>query len=136
MTARGTASPLTQGADSRETASSSGCLNPWDVQHSHIYLPTGISEPLCAEEKTWGGLSPIVLLAKHSAASQGADGRKLVAGSEGREHRCVWCLQGNGIDRADTAGCNGRGWRDDVSYTINTIDRPAVVYRTGRDETA
>ena len=21
----------------------------------------------------------------------------------------VWCLQGNGIDRADTAGCNGRG---------------------------
>jgi len=21
------------------------------------------------------------------------------------------CLQGNGIDRADTAGCNGRGWR-------------------------
>lgn len=40
----------------------------------------------------------------------------------------VWCLQGNGIDRADTAGCNGRGWREDVSYTLNTIDRPAVCY--------
>ena len=26
-----------------------------------------------------------------------------------------YCLQGNGIDRADTAGCNGRGWREDVS---------------------
>ena len=38
----------------------------------------------------------------------------------------VWCLQGNGIDRADTAGCNGRGWRRDISYTLNTIDRPAV----------
>lgn len=37
------------------------------------------------------------------------------------------CIQGNCIDRADTAGCNGRGWRDDdVSYTLNTIDRPAV----------
>ena len=38
----------------------------------------------------------------------------------------VWCLQGNGIDRADTAGCNGKGWKKDVCYTLNTIDRPAV----------
>lgn len=38
----------------------------------------------------------------------------------------VYCLQGNGIDRADTAGCNGCGWRTDQSYTLNTIDRPAV----------
>ncbi len=37
------------------------------------------------------------------------------------------CLQGNAIDRADTAGCNGKGWNDEgVSYTLNTIDRPAV----------
>lgn len=40
----------------------------------------------------------------------------------------TYCLQGNGIDRADTAGCNGKGWREDVSYTLNTIDRPAVAY--------
>lgn len=38
----------------------------------------------------------------------------------------IFCLQGNGIDRADTAGCNGRGWREDACYTLNTIDRPAV----------
>ena len=37
------------------------------------------------------------------------------------------CLQGNGIDRADTAGCNGSGWRRGGSYTLNTIDRPAVL---------
>jgi DNA (cytosine-5)-methyltransferase 1 len=37
-------------------------------------------------------------------------------------------LQGNGIDRADTAGCNGKGVREDVCYTLNTIDRPAVAY--------
>ena len=29
----------------------------------------------------------------------------------------IFCLQGNGIDRADTAGCNGKGWREDTSYT-------------------
>lgn len=38
----------------------------------------------------------------------------------------IFCLQGNGIDRADTARCNGKGWREDISYTLNTIDRPAV----------
>lgn len=40
----------------------------------------------------------------------------------------VYCLQGNGIDRADTAGCNGKGWREDKCYTLNTIDRPAVCH--------
>ncbi len=43
----------------------------------------------------------------------------------------VYCLQGNGIDRSETAGCNGAGWKEDVSYTLNTIDRPAVTYRQG-----
>ena len=42
------------------------------------------------------------------------------------EKNPVYCLQGNGIDRADTAGCNGKGWKEDTSYTLNTIDRPAV----------
>ena len=50
----------------------------------------------------------------------------------------VFCLQGNGIDRADTAGCNGKGWREDVSYTLNTIDRPAVCagFKLGNSEQA
>ena len=39
-----------------------------------------------------------------------------------------YALQGNGIDRADTAGCNGAGWREGECYTLNTIDRPAVCY--------
>lgn len=30
------------------------------------------------------------------------------------------------IDRSDTAGCNGRGWTEGISYTLNTVDRPAV----------
>lgn len=38
----------------------------------------------------------------------------------------IFCLQGNCIDRADTAGCNGKGWKADEIYTLNTIDRPAV----------
>lgn len=38
----------------------------------------------------------------------------------------VYCLKGNGIDRADTAGCNGKGVKEDESYTFNTVDRHAV----------
>lgn len=45
----------------------------------------------------------------------------------------IFCLQGNGIDRADTANCNGNGWKEDISYTINTIDRPAVCAATVLD---
>ena len=50
------------------------------------------------------------------------------------EGQPVYCLQGNGIDRADTAGCNGRGVREDVCYTLNTIDRPAVAYGIGNGQ--
>lgn len=44
----------------------------------------------------------------------------------------IYTLQGNGIDRAETAGCNGRGWREEVCYTLNTIDRPAICFKAGQ----
>lgn len=44
----------------------------------------------------------------------------------GKQGQQPYCLQGNGIDRADNNGCNGKGWTEDVSYTLNTIDRHAV----------
>lgn len=47
------------------------------------------------------------------------------AGMSGNNQPVI-CIQGNCIDRADTAGCNGKGWTENVSYTLNTIDRPAV----------
>lgn len=55
--------------------------------------------------------------------------------AEGGTGKTVYCIQGNCIDRADTAGCNGRGWREDVSYTLNTIDRPAVMYEAYQHQT-
>ena len=48
------------------------------------------------------------------------------AGTGKGSSETVFRIQGNCIDRADTAGCNGKGWTEDVSYTLNTIDRPAV----------
>ena len=77
------------------------CLNPWDVQSHRLFDVTG---------------------SYHSLYSAGSSGLQ--------DNGVVYCLQGNGIDRADTAGCNGCGWRTGLSYTLNTIDRPAVVYDT------
>lgn len=51
---------------------------------------------------------------------------KSCAGTPSRARGGAYCIQGNCIDRADTAGCNGKGWAEGVSYTLNTVDRPAV----------
>ena len=81
----------------------------------------------------FGGESAPELLFERESVSRntesGGEAREAAPGSlENGVGDTVWCLQGNGIDRADTAGCNGRGWRENVSYTLNTIDRPAVCY--------
>ena len=59
------------------------------------------------------------------------------AGMSGNNQPVI-CIQGNAIDRADTAGCNGKGWKEDVCYTLNTIDRPAVCagFKLGNSEQA
>lgn len=65
----------------------------------------------------------------------GSEKRKGFAGSVKESTGSpVWCLQGNGIDQADTAGCNG----EDKCYTLNTIDRPAVCagFKLGNGEAA
>ncbi len=71
-------------------------VNPWDSQSAIIYPADGVWHTLNANE------------------------------NGGQSRDSVFCLQGNGIDRSETAGCNRAGWRKDVSYTLNTIDRPAV----------
>ena len=43
-----------------------------------------------------------------------------------------YALQGNVVDR--NADCNGRGWKKDESYTLNTVDRQ-VVYAIGNGQT-
>ena len=79
----------------------------------------------------FGGQSaPEILFVRKSLSGNpepGGTEREAASGSARKSaENTVWCLQGNGIDRADTAGCNGKGWTENVSYTLNTIDRSAV----------
>ena len=91
-----------------ESSTWAGCLTPYDTQTNRVYGADGIWPTLPAQENS------------------------------GQNRQSVFCLQGNVIDRADTAGCNGKGWREDVSYTLNTIDRPAVCagFKLGNSEQA
>ena len=71
--------------------------------------------------KEGGGKGALIQLNK-SATLSTANDQTLI------QPRVCYALQGNGIDRSDTAGCNGCGWRENEMYTLNTIDRPGVVY--------
>lgn len=97
-TPRGTAG---QGAEGTAESGAYGAggvraLTPWDAQSRRLYSAAGVMPSLQSRS------------------------------SSGQNQEAVLCIQGNCIDRADTARCNGKGWREDVSYTLNTIDRPAV----------
>lgn len=89
-----------------------------------------------------GQSAPEILFKPESVSgytAESGEARQGTAGSAESGSGITICIQGNCIDRADTAGCNGRGWRDDdVSYTLNTIDRPAVydARGNGNGETA
>lgn len=81
----------------------------------------------------FGGITaPEVLFEResmHGNPPQGRETRETTSTTlENGSGRYCYCIQGNAIDRADTAGCNGKGWKEGTSYTLNTVDRPAVVY--------
>jgi DNA (cytosine-5)-methyltransferase 1 len=42
------------------------------------------------------------------------------------------CLQGSVINREDKNGPNGSGFKEDTSFTLNTVDKHAVVYAIDR----
>lgn len=75
-----------------------------------------------------GGSAPEILFEREGMRGDptqgGTEGQGIAAGAEGCAGAAI-CIQGNVVDR--DANCNGRGWRDDdVSFTLNTIDRHAI----------
>ena len=121
------------------------CIIGADIYN--LALTGDVVGSLTAEGHTSTGSSPKVMVA-YSIENHPADSRVNIddsgkaqtltsrKGTGGGNVPLVmeptYCLQGNGIDQADTAGCNGKGWRENESYTLNTVDRPAVVYAFDR----
>ena len=108
------------------------CLTPWDCQSKRVFRTEAKSSP-CLQGGVGGGVNnPTIfcMATQQGGAEIRTDNRcptlTASAGMSGNNQPVI-CLQGNGIDRADTAGCNGKGRKEDISYTLNTIDRPAVM---------
>ena len=134
-------------ADAERGAGGSGgvrCLNPWDSQTIRQYDPSGVWPALTAN--TGGGQFRAGVVAAFKGG-QGAAARTIgydenvtptlnaVPSGSNQVPDVVYALQANGIDRAETAGCNGCGWREDQCYTLNTIDRHAVCYLASGKQT-
>ena len=110
------------------------CIKCFSQDAYDKYTETKQSATLKATGGVYGGGSEALVCAGFSPkASPGSGGVSYENGCSatllaGKEMGVVYCLQGNGIDRADTAGCNGKGVKENESYTLNTIDRHAVRY--------
>lgn len=131
------------------------CLTPWDCQSKRVFDPSGSMSTYQAMGDG-GGNNVAICYSFDALASNSMKSANPHSGC--REVECsktldcfdpnpsknqggiaivqpAICIQGNCIDRADTAGCNGKGWRDDdVSFTLNTIDRPAVYDARGNGD--
>ena len=103
--------------------------------------PLDISPMLPAQLGTGGNNTPFVVeSAAGFKAGQGAKAKGIgfqeevaptLAGTPSGTNQVpgvVYVLQGNMIGRADKNGPQGDGINEDVSFTVNTIDRHAVVY--------
>ena len=103
------------------------CLTPWDVQSRRIFDKDGVWPSLYGGEGGGHGYVAGFLAGqgKGGIGYQEQVAPTMKAGS-GLNDVPTICIQGNCVDRADTAGCNGKGWKEDVSYTMNTVDRHCV----------
>lgn len=103
------------------------CMTAWDCQSKRIFDINGKSPTL--QGGVVGGVNNPAIFAAipiNGKATRWQGGGESHNHDGGGNDQTIFCLQGNGIDLADTAGCNGKGWKTDESYTLNTIDRPAV----------
>lgn len=84
-----------------------------------------------------GGTIPIntqiatryISMGERTGLGIGEDGDPAYTLQANHEHGVCYCIAGNIIDRSETVGANGSGVKENQSYTLNTVDRPAVAYK-------
>lgn len=106
------------------------CIPAWkEIAGLTANCPTG-------NDSVVGGTIPIntqiatryISMGERTGLGIGEDGDPAYTLQAKHEHGVCYCLAGNIVDRADTAGANGLGAKEEVGYTLNTIDRHAVAY--------
>jgi site-specific DNA-cytosine methylase len=107
-------------------------LTPWDLQQSRIHTPDGTS-PTLAGADGGGGRNPagLVMTEIHpdvtgTLCGSGAGTSRTAGNCNETDLAIAYCLQGNMIGRADKNGPDGNGVNEEISFTLNTIDKHAV----------
>lgn len=79
-----------------------------------------------------GRSAPEILFVRKSLSGnikpQQEERKKASNGVRGNPDKTVWCFQSNGINRTDKSGCSGKGWRENVCYTLTTEKGHAIAY--------
>lgn len=120
------------------------CLTSWDYQNKRVFDENGSYPCMSSGEQSGADFTAVL----HSEILDMTHANDVIRecgevsptlqarmGTGGNQIPLVfeptYCIQGNTIDRSDTAGANGKGVIKGKSYTLNTVDRPAVAYAVG-----
>ena len=106
------------------------CLNPWDVQSKRQYDIDGIYCTLNAGQSQGGQAHGICYAIDQQGGKSNCGYAEdvmmtLCSDSHGTPHALCYAIEGNIVDRESNK--NGKGWCENVSPTLNTQDRHAVV---------
>lgn len=115
----------------------------WHSQDSRAAGPLEVANTVTAQYGTGGGNTPIVVHRKCLCRASDNTNAEVVENMAmalkacnvpilaAEVEKCI-CIQGSMIGRADTNGPQGSGLNNEVSFTLNTIDRHAVAYTFGK----
>ncbi len=107
----------------------------YDMTHAQDVIRENEKAPtLNARMGTGGNQVPLILNDQGGSVMQvETDGKvgMLRAEAHGNKPTVAYCIAGNTIDRQTQNGGNGKGVQEELSYTLNTMDRHAVVSTTG-----
>lgn len=95
------------------------------LQDQTVFQPVRVTEAIPINTQI---ATRCISMGERTGLGIGKDGDPAFTIQAQHEHGVCYCLAGNIVDRSETAGANGLGVKEEVSYTLNTIDRPAVAY--------
>lgn len=95
------------------------------LQDQTVFQPIRVTEAIPINTQI---ATRYISMGERTGLGIGEDGDPAYTLQANHEHGVCYCIAGNIVDRSDTAGANGLGAKEEVGYTLNTIDRHVVAY--------
>lgn len=95
------------------------------LQDQTVFQPIRVTEAIPINTQI---ATRYISMGERTGLGIGEDGNPAYTLQANHEHGVCYCIAGNIVDRSDTAGANGLGAKEEVGYTLNTIDRHVVAY--------